>query len=75
MFGFALVLYLLFLLGYGAFLWAVLWHLRAYRLPESKAERVSTALVALIGVLLFVSFLLFFQVPWHSYSLLPPSLL
>lgn len=71
MFGFAFILYFLFLLGYGVFLWAVFWHLRAYRSSESRTERVSTALVALIGVLLFVSFLLFFRVPWQSYSLFP----
>lgn len=71
MFGFSLILYLLFLLGYGAFLWAVLWHLRAYRIVQGGNERISTAFVALIGVLLFVSFLLFFQVPWQSYSLFP----
>lgn len=71
MFGFALVLYLLFLLGYGAFLWAVLWHLRAYRIPESGADRVSAALIMLIGILLFISFLLFFKIPWQSYSLFP----
>lgn len=78
MFGIALTLYLLFILGYGAFLWAILWHLWAYRLPaspaggpEGGAERVSTALITLISILLFVSFLLFFQIPWQSYSLLP----
>lgn len=71
MFEFAFILYILFLLGYGAFLWAALWHVRAYRVPESGTERVSMALIALIGVLLSVSFLLFFQVPWRSYSLFP----
>lgn len=92
MFGFAFVLYLLFLLGYGAFLWAALWHLRAYRLPasparldeasakraggpESGTERISTALVACIGILLFTSLFLFFQVPWQSYSFAPPLFL
>lgn len=67
----AFIFYLLFLLSYGAFLWAVLWHLWAYRLPEGGAERVSTALITLISILLFISFLLFFQIPWQSYSLFP----
>ena len=71
MFGFALGLYILFLIGYGAFLWAVLWHLRAYHIAESGVERISTALVVLIGVLLFISLLLFFQIPWQSYSVFP----
>ena len=71
MFGFALGLYILFLIGYGAFLWAALWHLRAYHIAESGVERISTALVALIGVLLFISLLLFFQIPWQSYSVFP----
>ena len=74
MFGVALILYILFLTGYGAFLWVALWHLRAYRISESKAERVSTALVLCISILLFASLLLFFQVPWHSYSFFPTLL-
>ena len=74
MFGFALGLYVFFLVGYGAFLWAALWHVRAYHIAESGADRVSTVLVALIGVLFLASLLLFFQVPWQSYSFFPTSL-
>lgn len=82
MFGVALIFYILFLFGYGAFLWVALWHVRAYRLsflPEqggqkSPMERVCTALVVCISILLLASLLLFFKVPWQFYSLFPSSL-
>mgnify|MGYP001572747979 CR=1 FL=1 len=72
--GVALILYILFLLGYGAFLWIALWHLRAYRVAQSGNDRVSGIILACVGLLLFVSLLLFFQVPWQSYSLFPSSI-
>lgn len=74
MFGVALIFYLFFLLGYGAFLWAVLWHLRAYCIAQGGNEHVSTIIVASISLLLVASLLLFLRVPWQSYSLTPSFL-
>ena len=62
----ALIIYILFLLGYLFFSWAILWHMKKH-LPIDKTSKFAIRLF-IIGsiVLISLSLFLFFMVPWEE---------
>ncbi|MBI3627388.1 MAG: hypothetical protein HY220_01375 [Candidatus Sungbacteria bacterium] len=67
-FTISLILFSIFILGYLLFGLAILYHLRAYILPNwYLARTVSGLFIGISIVFLLLAAFYFFQIPWASY--------
>ncbi|OGZ41870.1 MAG: hypothetical protein A3C80_04160 [Candidatus Ryanbacteria bacterium RIFCSPHIGHO2_02_FULL_45_43] len=66
MFRLALLLYVLFLVGYAAFTAAILHHVRKYSAPGKEGRVYTRMFVAMTVALAFLSFMAFLKVPWND---------
>ncbi len=59
----ALVIYIVFMACYWAFVWTILWHLREYTLPNDRSRVYIVVYLAIAITLSVISLLLFFSLP------------
>lgn len=49
-----------------AFLWAVIYHLKQYRLPNQSLKKIWLILFSSFGVLILFGAFFFFSIPWEE---------
>ena len=67
MFAFALVAYFIFILGYGAFAAALIYHVRKFAISEDPLHTFVTPFLATSIVLVIVSLYFFIRIPWNMF--------
>ena len=68
MFLIALIFYILFLLGYGFFTMAIIFHFQKYRAPGESYSFITKIFLLAIMLLAILSFITFSRVPWENMS-------
>ena len=63
-FSFALILYSLFLVIYGFFVSAILWHIKEYTMAQDFSKWIIRAFLTIILFLGMLSLFLFFTLPF-----------
>lgn len=66
MFSLALILFSIFIAGYGAFAAALIYHIRAYAVPEDPLHTFVVPFIALSVILIILSLYFFLRVPWNN---------
>lgn len=69
MFFIALTLYGIFIIGYGIFAAALLYHIYTFSIPEDPLHAYIIPFVAVSLVLVAVSLYFFLQIPWNTLSI------
>lgn len=68
MYSLALMFYFFFIVGYGAFAAALVYHVRAFAIPEDPLHTFVTPFIVLSLILLMLSFYFFLRIPWDTFA-------
>jgi len=66
MFSLALILYGIFIVGYGTFAAALIYHVHKFAVPEDPLHTFIIPFVTLSLIVIILSFYFFLQVPWNN---------
>jgi hypothetical protein len=69
MFYIALTIYFLFVITYAAFGTALVYHVRAYALPEDRMRNFETPFIIASLILIILSAYFFSRIPWETFTL------
>ncbi|OGZ44310.1 MAG: hypothetical protein A3J55_03370 [Candidatus Ryanbacteria bacterium RIFCSPHIGHO2_02_FULL_45_17b] len=68
MFSIALILYSIFIVGYGALAAALVYHVRTYTIPEDSLHTFIIPFLTLSLVLIILSLYFFLRIPWDTFA-------